>query len=92
MTAQPLEMDRNRVVLPRTIQAIREALTPEEREVFTAELDTTHAYDLRNTLEKWWIHAAMNLAGAWDTIRDLEAGRLRTIPIEDVLPELRNRR
>ncbi|WP_344655354.1 hypothetical protein [Catenulispora subtropica] len=91
MTSLPLETERHRVVLPRTIKAIREALTPEEREDFTEELENTQAYDVRQVLEKWWLRGVMNLAGAWDRIRDIEAGRARVIPIEDVVPELRGR-
>ncbi|NUP47636.1 MAG: hypothetical protein HOW97_10045 [Catenulispora sp.] len=90
MTAQPLEVDLNRVVLPRNIRAIREALTPEEVEVFTEEIESAQAYDLSQLLEKWWMHAVINLSpGAWDEIAAARKGTLRTVPIEEVLPELR---
>ena len=79
----------HRVALPRKTKAIRAALTPEERKQFTTELDDSETGGLSQVVEKWWMHAAMNLSGTWDRIRDIEAGRARVIPIEDVFPELR---
>lgn len=95
MSAQPADAAPARITLPRTIRAVRGALTPEQREQFNAELEDVNAAGLRATLEKWWLMGVLNLAGSWDRIAQVEAGTARTIPIEDVIPnfaELHERR
>ena len=93
MSAQPSDAAPHRVVLPRTIRAVRSALTPEERELFAADLDDSAAGGLAQVVERWWMHAVINLTpGAWERADRARAGTLPTVPAEDVLPELRSRR
>jgi hypothetical protein len=90
MSAQPADAAPSRVVLPRTIRAVRSALDEEQRAAFAAELDDVNSGGLPQVVERWWTAAVINLApGARDRIAQVKAGTLPTVPIEDVLPELR---
>lgn len=92
MTAQPAEPGATRITLPRTIRAVRRALTPEQQQQFAAELEDANAGGLAQVVERWWTHGVINLApGARERIAQVKAGTARTVPIEDVLPELRLR-
>lgn len=91
VTAQPSEPTPHRIVLPRTINAIRQALTAEQREAFAAELGDMEAGGLRATVEKWWRTALLNKAGTWDRIAEVKAGTARTMPIEAVIPDFAER-
>lgn len=92
MSAQPADATPARITLPRTIRAVRGALTPEQREQFNAELEDVNAAGLRATLEKWWTEAVINLApGARDRLAQAIAGTLPTVPIEQVIPDFAER-
>jgi hypothetical protein len=93
MSAEPSDAAPHRITLPRTIRAVRTALTAEERERFAADLDDSAAGGLAQVVERWWMHAVINATpGAWTRLGQAEAGTLPTLPAEDVLPELRTAR
>lgn len=95
MSAQPSDAapQPHRVALPRTIRAVRSALTPEQRERFAAELDDMNAGGLAQVVERWWVEAVINsTAGARQRMVMAEAGTLPTVPLVDILPELRTAR
>lgn len=87
MTALPSDATPGRIVLPRKIRAIRQALTPEQRKHFAAELEDIDAGGLRATVEKWWVTAVLNLSGTWERVEQVKSGTARTVPIEDVIPD-----
>lgn len=86
MSAQPSDATPHRISLPRTIRAIKQALTAEQRIQFMAELEDIEAGGLRATVEKWWLTAVLNLSGTWDRVEAVKAGAARTVPVEDVIP------
>lgn len=87
----PSDATPHRIVLPRKIRAIRQALSVEQREQFAAELDDIDAGGLRAVVEKWWMTAVLNLSGTWDRIEQVKAGTARTVPVEDVIPDFAER-
>ncbi|ACU71807.1 hypothetical protein Caci_2898 [Catenulispora acidiphila DSM 44928] len=87
MSAEPSDATPHRISLPRTIRAIKQALTAEQRNQFMAELEDIEAGSLRATVEKWWLTAVMNRAGTWGRVEQVKAGTARTVPIEDVIPD-----
>lgn len=92
MTAQPSDAAPARIVLPRTVRAVKQALTPEQRDKFAAELEDANAGGLAQVVERWWRSALLNKApGARDRIAAVKAGTARTLPMEAVVPELRGR-
>lgn len=95
MSAQPSEAapQPHRVVLPHTIRAVRSALTPEQRVRFAAELEDMSSVGLAQVVERWWVEAVINLTpGARQRLAMAEARTLPTVPLTDVLPELRTAR
>lgn len=82
----PSDATPHRISLPRTIRAIKQALTAEQRDQFMAELEDIEAGGLRAVVEKWWMTAVMNRAGTWDRIAEVRTGTARTVPVEDVIP------
>lgn len=92
MSAQPSDATPHRIVLPRKIRAVRQALTPEQQAQFAAELDDENAGGLAQVVERWWTQAVLNLSpGARDRIAAVEAGTARTVPIEAVIPDFAER-
>lgn len=87
----PSDATPHRIVLPRKIGAIKQALTAEQRDEFMAELEDIEAGGLRATVEKWWLTAVMNRAGTWERVEQVQAGTARTVPIEDVFPDFAER-
>jgi len=87
MSAMHSDATPGRIVLPRKIRAIRQALTPEQRVQFAAELDDIDAGGLRAVVEKWWLTAVLNMSGTWERVEAVKAGAVRTVPVEDVIPD-----
>lgn len=87
----PSDATPHRISLPRTIRAIKHALTVEQRDQFMAELEDIEAGGLRAVVEKWWLTAVMNRSGTWDRVEAVKAGTARTVPIEDVFPDFAER-
>jgi hypothetical protein len=91
MTALPSDATPHRISLPRTIRAIKQALTAEQKGQFMAELEDIEAGGLRAVVEKWWLTAVLNRAGTWERVAAVESGTARTVPIEDVIPDFAER-
>lgn len=91
MSAMQSDATPGRIVLPRKIRAIRQALTPEQRVQFAAELDDIDAGGLRAVVEKWWLTAVLNRSGTWERVEQVKAGAARTVPVEDVFPDFAER-
>jgi len=93
VTAMPSDANATprRISLPRTIRAIKQALTAEQRAQFMAELEDIEAGGLRAVVEKWWLTAVLNLSGTWERVEQVKAGTARTAPIEDVIPDFAER-
>jgi len=91
VTAMPSDATPHRISLPRTIRAIKQALTAEQRDQFMAELEDIEAGGLRATVEKWWLTAVMNLSGTWGRVERVKNGTVQAVPIEDVIPDFAER-
>jgi hypothetical protein len=87
----PSDTTPHQISLPRTIRAIKQALTAEQRDQFMAELEDIEAGGLRAVVEKWWLTAVLNRAGTWERVAAVESGTARTVPIEDVIPDFAER-
>lgn len=90
MSAQPLDSPdgRNLAQLPRTIKAIRNALSADKQAQFAAELDSSEAGGLANVVDRWWTRAVVwSNTAAMAKMAAADDGQLTFVPIDQVFPD-----